>query len=369
MRILYVTSAELARAYAPASRAKGLAAALARRGHSVHLLGTAPGAGFSLPRGTVRLLRHPQVRRVGALVWHFDLARQLLGSGRFDALLLRETPLTVEPALYARLRRLPLVLEVNGIAPDGLREGLSRACYRWNYDTASRIVVLTEALGRHLTDNFGVSPDRLRVIPNAADVDRFSPRPGARARLGLPDSAFVVVYMGSYHEQQGADAVIPLCRSVRDRIPEILFLMTGEGEALRARVGEAGLGAHFRFTGSVPDDRIADCVSAADVAFSPIRPAEAWRTEATFPQKIVEYLSCGTPVLAMGHSEAQRRILEGCGRLVPADDAGGLAGTLVDWRRDPDLRRRMGEAGRAKVRERFSYDAVAARFEDLFRSL
>ncbi|MBI2900400.1 MAG: glycosyltransferase family 4 protein [Planctomycetes bacterium] len=370
MRILYVTSAELGRPYAPASRAKGLSAALARRGIDVHLLATSPASGFSLPNGRVGHLRKPAVPKLGAVVWHADLCLRLadLCSARFDAVLLRETPRTIEPALFALLRRIPFVLEVNGIAPEG-RAGFARACYDWNYRSAARIVVLTEALGSHLAAEFDVDPARIRVIPNAADTVRFSPRPRAeaRGRLGLPQDAFVVVYMGSYHEQQGVDCVIPLCGLV----PDVLFVMTGDGTALRRKVEEAGLEARFRFVGALPDDRLADAVSAADVALSPIRPEEAWRTEATFPQKIVEYLACGTPVLAVGRSEAQVRILRDCGALVPPDDGyvGRLAALLGEWSRDPRLVAAMGARGAATVRERYGYEAIAAEFEDLFRSL
>ncbi len=380
MRVLYVTGAELGRPYAPASRAKGLTAGLARRGIHVHLIGTEPAPPAFLPQGTVEVLRLPRIRKIGALVWHADLALRLadLLSERFDVVLMRETPLTLEPAAFARLRRIPFVLEVNGIAPEGRHHGLRRSFYDRNYRAASRIVVLTPALGEYLSNSFGVDPSRLALIPNAADARRFYPRSKSEARrhLGFPQEGFLVVYMGSYHSQQGVECVVPLCEALQERIRGLLFVMTGAGvecDALRERVRREGLERFFRFVGALPDDQVSACVSAADAAFSPIRPEEAWRTEATFPQKVVEYLACGIPVLAMGSSGTQREMLEssGCGRLISAENGfvARLAGVLEEWHSRQDERALMGARAVDLIRSKYSYDAIAERFEELFRSL
>ncbi len=382
MRVLYVTNAEMGRPDAPASRAKGLAAALARRGLQVLLLGTAPAPQDPIPGVAVECLPRSRTPRLGALAWHERLALRLaaLRDDPFDVVLMRESPFTPEPSVFARLRGIPLVLEVNGVTtgPGQPRRPIARAFYAINYRAAARIVVLTEELALYLSREFGVPPARTKVIGNAADTSRFFPRDRleCRQRLGLPENIFCVLYMGSYHPQQGTGCVVPLCEALRRKIPGLLFVLTGDGEgrdALRREVNGRGLDPWFRFVGALPDAELGACVSAADVAFSPISPADAWRTEATFPQKIVEYLACGVPVLAMGYSKAQKRILEdeGCGRLV--DPGPGhvdrLANTLSAWHGDPGHREGLGTRGVELARARFSYDVIASHFETLFRSL
>ena len=382
VRVLYVTNAELGRPNAPATRAKGLSCALTRQGISVHLLGTEPPPSIPLPGVQVTSLRRPPLRKLGTLIWHVHLGSRLadLLTRRFDLVLMREIPFTPEPILYAGFKGIPLVLEVNGIAPE-MRDNnrsLARHMYLRNYRAAARIVVLTEGLKRHLVDRFDVPVARIRIIPNAADTSRFRPLPrvDSRRQMDIPADAFCILYMGSYHTQQGIECVIPLCRSLRARIPDHLFLMTGDGpgrDALKREIEDEGLSRWFRFLGTVSDSDLPACISSADSALSPIRPQDAWRTEVTFPQKIVEYLACGVPVLAMGHSAPQRAMLEegGAGKLV---DAGPghverMTNLLLDWHRNPAARERMGARGRALIETRCNYEAVASQFADLFRDL
>src|SRR5210317_1368002 len=115
MKILYITNAGLGRPDAPAIRAKGLSAALARKGLDVTLLGATPK---TAPIEGVRIghLWRPPIRKIGALFWHAHLSLRLLARrfSDYDAVLMREAPYTLEPGRFALQKKIPLVLEVNG---------------------------------------------------------------------------------------------------------------------------------------------------------------------------------------------------------------------------------------------------------------
>ncbi|MDP6957572.1 MAG: glycosyltransferase family 4 protein [Planctomycetota bacterium] len=382
MRILYVTNAILANPDAPASRANGLSAALAQRGIEVDLVGIAPALSQERPGLRVTALKRRNIPRLGTLSWHIQLFETLCTrlSRPYDAVLMREIPYTLEPATFARLKGIPLILEVNGAAPEA-KPGIdkwARTFYLQNYKWASKIIVLTDALKEYMRENFPIPADRLKVIPNAADESRFFPRDkkDSRKSLGIPEDSFCLLYMGSYHTQQGVDCVLPLSKILQDRIPNLCFLMTGAGpakEKLQKEIEKAGLKKHFHFTGSLPPDRLGEVISSTDIAFSPVRPEDAWRTELTFPQKIVEYIACGVPVLAMGYSRVQKEMVAETGSGALIDPGEGfidrLANRVIQWHENPEQRIDMGRKAAELSRTRYNYDSVAKEFDELFRSL
>ena len=382
MRILYVTNAILANPDAPASRANGLSSALVRRDIEVDLVGIAPALSQERPGLRITALERKNIPRLGTLSWHIQLFETLCTrlSRPYDAVLMREIPYTLEPATFARLKGIPLILEVNGAAPEA-KPGIdrwARTLYLQNYKWASQIIVLTEALKEYMRKNFPITADRLKVIPNAADESRFFPRDkvASRKNLGIPQDSFCLLYMGSYHTQQGVDCVLPLCKTLRERIPNLLFLMTGAGpakEKLEAEIEKSGLEKHFHFTGSLPPDKLGEVIGSTDIAFSPVRSEDAWRTELTFPQKIVEYIACGVPVLAMGYSRVQKEMLAETGSGALIDPGEGfidrLANTVVQWHGNPQQRKDMGKKAAELSRTRYNYDSVAKEFDELFRSL
>lgn len=351
MRILYITSADFDRTDAPTVRARGLARALAAEGCRVDMLGINGEAHNGAYR--YRPVAYPRARGVGQLSYQLALAARLHDAADVDVVLLRETPFCVQPYFLGR----PVYLEVNGLALEEMRGAARHVAgplYRWGYRRAAGIFALTPAIGDYLRANGAA---RVHVVTNAVELDRFYPvdRAAARRALDLPSQAQIVFYVGSYHRQHGLDNVAKAAESF-----DGLFLMAGQGdEAFRARV--AGLADRFRFLGRIDDDTLRTAIGAADVCLNPAAESTAVLTNATFPQKLLEYLACARPVISMGDSPAVRAALAGCGVVVPAT-AAALADAL---RRLPPPE--MGEHGRARVVERYSYRTVVRQYLDHLR--
>jgi glycosyltransferase involved in cell wall biosynthesis len=133
-----------------------------------------------------------------------------------------------------------------------------------------------------------------------------------------------------------------------------------ERDTLRALARTLAPGDGVVFAGAIPD--AARVLPVVDLYVT------ASRREG-LPLAVLEAMACGLPVLATaapGHVDAVEP--EVTGRLVPLDDAPGLAAAAALLLRDPALRARMGRAGRERVERHFSHARVLAEVADLYRA-
>jgi len=220
-----------------------------------------------------------------------------------------------------------------------------------NYARSSRV------LARH--------QDRLRVIPLGIRPERFDDVDGAQvAEIRRRHGEKIVLSVGRLIYYKGFEHLIDAMRLVDARL-----LIVGEGplrDALGARVRAAGVGERVRFLGEIRDRDLVAHYHAADV----FALASTARSEA-FGLVQLEAMACGRPVVntALGSGVPYVSVHGQTGLTVPPSNAAALASALDRLLGDADLRRRFGEAGRARVRAEFSLDAVVARTLDLYREL
>jgi rhamnosyl/mannosyltransferase len=163
----------------------------------------------------------------------------------------------------------------------------------------------------------------------------------------------VVLFVGRFRQYKGLRVLLHAMAGV----PGTLVLVGGgpEEPALRELQGALGLGERVRFVGDVDDETLSAHYAAADVCVLPsIFPSEA------FGMVLVESMAAGTPVitteLGTGTSFANQEGVTGL--VIRPGDAEALAGALNVLLDDVELRARMGEAGRERVRRLFSVEAM-----------
>jgi len=162
---------------------------------------------------------------------------------------------------------------------------------RWALRRADRVTAVTEEDREAFTRFAGIPADRIDIIPNGYDPNRFHPaspkeREEARASLGLPAEGRVALFAGSLVPPNREAVELLLDRVVPDAPPDILFLIAGSvGEPYRRRAG-----GRVRITGRI--DRIEPCFRAADVGLNPIRSGSGSNI------KVLQYLGAGLTVLS-----------------------------------------------------------------------
>lgn len=225
---------------------------------------------------------------------------------------------------------------------------------------ADRFIVYTE-FSRRMLRIEGIADDRIDFAPPGVDTAHFSPGPGDRDALGIPEDAFVVAFVGWFLPRKGLDYLILAMQDLADRIDRPLHLyMTGSGpgkgriDELLKRI-EPRFG--YTFAGSVRYDAMPAVYRAADAFVLPSLSTPDWQEQ--FGMALIEAMACGRPVIG-AYSGAIPEIAGDACVLVPPADFGALSDALEDLVRSPELCEAMGEAARARAVARYDLDLAAA---------
>ena len=169
------------------------------------------------------------------------------------------------------------------------RYGRPRQQIQWAAASAAAIVTVSQSLKDGLV-SLGVNPEKVSVLRNGVDLDRFAPRDRSaiRAKLGLRGPIWLAV--GNLVELKGVNITVEALAQV----PDATLLIAGDGpeeHRLRGLAERLGLGARVRFLGAIPQAELCDYYNAADVMVLA-------SSREGMPNVVLEAMACGTPVLA-----------------------------------------------------------------------
>ncbi len=232
------------------------------------------------------------------------------------------------------------------------------------------VVANSNSTRQILLDSWGLPRERVRLFHPGVDTRRFVPAPRdlvVRRELGWGDRP-VVLTVGRLQKRKGHDMLLRALPVVRERIPDVLYAIVGDGEertTLRRLVEEHGLRDHVQFLGEVADEQLVLCYQQCDLFVLPNRQ-EGSDIEG-FGMVLLEAQACGRPVVAgdSGGTAETMRVGE-TGRIVSCDGPDELGRLLPELLARPGERDRMGAAGRRWVVERFDWESLARRAQDIF---
>jgi glycosyltransferase involved in cell wall biosynthesis len=226
---------------------------------------------------------------------------------------------------------------------------IRRIQIRWALRAATCLVAVSESLQKFAV-SLGVDRERIRVIGNGVDRQRFTPTDQSRAReqLGLPHGPVILLAVGNLVEGKGHHRVIEILPDLVNRRPELLYIAIGaelKGSHYRSILDELirrhALEPHIRILPPRPHHEIPLWMAAADL-FCLATRSEGWCNA------IMEALACGLPVVTTrvgGNPEVVRDGTDGF--LVPFWDgvkftAAILAALEHEWDRAGIARRIQG---------------------------
>ncbi len=268
---------------------------------------------------------------------------------------------------------IPMLLEVNAplFLERGEIEGLALGrLARWSEELtwrgADHVLPVTEVLAEHVRRT-GVPDERIAVIPNAIDPQRFPDdidRADAKRRLGLADK-LVLGFTGFMREWHGLDHVIDLLAELDEGNP-LHLLLVGDGPArggLESRAHRLGVSHKLTVTGVVERAAIADRVAAFDVALQPaVRPYAS-------PLKLFEYMALACAIIAPNTPNIREVLTDGANAvLFDPDRPVSLKEALDRVCEDAQLRDRIGTAAKRTIIEAgHTWEQNARRVEALMR--
>lgn len=359
------------------------AAAAARMGHQVTVIASGKRREVAQTSDGITVHRLPppvlhKLRRV-PLLGRFERALSMLVYSKRAAELidsLPDKPDLIEAAdinaeAFALSPSLPLAIRCH--TPTFLLEAFGAAAASFRSD--ARLLIWAERralrkahafsapshdLAARIINHAGISAERMAAIPNALDTTFFSP--GASRIAEKP----AILWVGRLDPGKGlwvfADAVERLLTSA----PHARFILVGGGrkledasntaDLLRARFADATAAGRVELRGFVPDESLPAVYHEADIAVVPSLIYES------FSYTCAQAMASGLPVVASGIGGIPETLADGeCGILIPPNHGDALIDALLTLIRSPELRQRMGAAGRARAVDLFDMDMVTER--------
>ena len=234
-----------------------------------------------------------------------------------------------------------------------------------------RVVAVSAAHARYLTETEGIERGRITVIHNGVDVSQLrlatpEQKRVARGDLGIENGQPVVLMVAAMRPEKAHEALLAAVAQLKDEGRKTRVLLAGDGErraALEAIAESLGVRGDVEFLGIRRD--VVRLLHAADVVVLPSHGVVE-----TLPLAVLEAMAAGTPVIASAVGSVPDLVRDGeTGWLIPPADSVSLANRiryiLDDGERVDTMRRRAREW----VAGRYSIESTAARYEALFEEV
>lgn len=283
----------------------------------------------------------------------------------------------------AKVKHVPFVLEVRDLWPESLaavgvgtaNSALYRVLHKvagFLYRQSDHIVVVTPAFRDHLTQRWGVPPEKISVVQNGVETKLFCPGPHGepiRREMSLQNK-FVVSYIGTMGMAHGLGTVLEAAERMQTAAPEVVFLLVGEG-ADRERIEQIAAAkklTNICFVPQQPREKIPGYIAASDACLVLLKKSEVFDT--VIPTKMLEFMSCAKPVV-LGVEGQAKKILEGCraGLCTEPESASSLCEAIETLRANSYLRNSLGMNGREYIVQNLSRERTAEGYLDVLREI
>jgi len=241
------------------------------------------------------------------------------------------------------------------------------------YHRVDHVIAISEVIRANLLATHPLREDQVGIIHHGIDLGRYRPDPAKRARLraelGVGDGTCLVGTVGRLQEAKGHLDLIEVARRVQPDHPDTHFVIVGTAtagaEEEAAAIGRAAaapdLGGRVTMAGFRED--VPDLLGAMDLFLFPSH-AEA------FGLVLIEAMAMHLPVVAYGCDGVPDIVADRVtGLLVPLQDRDALTGAVADLLGNPERRRTLGRAGRARVEAQFTEEHMYGQIEDLYAQL
>jgi glycosyltransferase involved in cell wall biosynthesis len=229
---------------------------------------------------------------------------------------------------------------------------------------AGALTAITEDCRQHAL-RAGAPAEHIRLVFNGTDLRRFSPSDNG-TRANLPYWDHMIFACRQLFPRKGIRFLLEAAAQLKPQFPDLKVVLAGDGferpELVRL-ADQLGIAADVTFLGWVPNTDLPPYYRAAAVSVIP-------SLEEGFGIPAAEAMGCEVPVVASDAGGLPEVVENGVtGLVVPRGDADALARAIQTLLADPERRRVMGQAGRARALRLFDWDRSAEQFEQLYREV
>ena len=238
---------------------------------------------------------------------------------------------------------------------------------RQTLKTAQKIIVISNAT-KNYVEQLGADPEKIEVIYNGVDLERFKPIAGARTivrrKLGIAEDSIVAVTVRRLVYKNGIDTLLESAAISIQKNPKLVYLVIGKGpdfDDVKSRITQLGIGKNFILAGFVSDEDLSSFYNASDFFILPSKSGEG------LPLVALEAMACGLPVIATDVGGIKEVIFEGFGRIIPPNDSNSMAQASLDFA-GTNLKN-LGGKLRNVMLEKYSWEVNIQKLEKVYEEI
>jgi glycosyltransferase involved in cell wall biosynthesis len=222
-----------------------------------------------------------------------------------------------------------------------------------------------------LTELYGIEEEKIHVIYNGVDVNKFKPRPDRaelRREFGLEEEKKIVLFVGRLYHRKGLEILLRSIPPVIQEFSDVKFAISGTGfkkkeQSLRNLAKQLEIEDYVTFLGYVPDEKLPSLYSASDIFVLPA-------IYENFPFAILEAQATALPVISTKVGGIPEFLVDNeNGFLIDPGDEKQLTQRVLTLLQDPKLAEEMGRRGRKLIEEKFAWRLITGQVIDLYHKL
>lgn len=280
--------------------------------------------------------------------------------------------------IYKFVLRAPLLLDVVDIWPEAIVNAgiinennkflpkIIRILFKIFYEISDEIITLNKSMKKLLVNSANIKPSKISILPNITYPDKFKPIKLKKEKI----NKFIVMYSGNIGAIYDFKSVLKAAVILKNN-KDIQFIIKGTGEKtiksfLHQYIKENQLdNVHFeeKFLNT---QEFIKFLNLADVFVLPMKKCPF--PDASFPSKLMDYLSFGKPVIYSGNGYAANLIEKReLGVAIRANKAQNLSKAILYLKGNEKIRREMGKNARKAAKQLFSPKILEQKVKDIFQ--
>lgn len=232
----------------------------------------------------------------------------------------------------------------------------------------NKIICVSMAQKENIIDKERIAPEKIEVIYNGVDIDKFKPDKtrGSKNKFLIPDNSVVIGVVACLRKEKALDTLIKAMPHVLTHCLNVFLVIAGNGKEydyLKKTAEGLGVSSNIRFLGERED--IADIIPLFDIAcLSSVSGIE------NFSNSILEYMSCGKPVITTKVGGIPEMVTNGFnGLLVSINSPHELAEGIISLISNKGLCASMGANGRKTAEEKFGLEIMLNNYKRFFERI
>lgn len=306
---------------------------------------------------------------------------------RFDIIIERYVTFGGVGTIYSKLKKIPLILEVNSPHTEEL-------IWRYNITCKTTINILRTWRDIQFRQAKKVIATSLTVVPEharlkteqvrwAANTDMFAPelrntdKANNIRKIYNLENKFTVVFAGTFRKWHGALDLPELVRAVVSKAKNVQFLFVGGGECLdevKAKIRDMHLSQYVVFAGTQKYEMMPYFMAVSNVGIAPYN-ATYYKPLEDFgffwsPLKVFEYMASGLPVITVSYDPLPKIVINGeTGFITPAEDPSKIAEAIINLAKNPLNASNMGKKAREFVENNYTWKLHVDNLDKIIKTI